>query len=253
MSSGMVSGKGGGTATITVQMQDGKKNVLYETSCQVKVLQPVKKIILEDAPKTVVLTCMPQQEANRNFKSQLAYPTAYTYQLNPTIFPSTATNQQLSYRVSNPELITVSDDGLVSAVFNTDGGIATVYIEAKDGSGAKTSQKIKVQHFTVTEKEIEMTERGAYRLYFPPYVNFNGATGALPHVKLSSGYRLENVQEGFWEDELVAGEVTKQYTSWFDVRPMKAGKHTLTICSSKYGDEGDCTYTITLKVSESAA
>ena len=244
--SGKVQAKKAGDAIITCEMQSGG-DTLYTTSCQVTVLQPVKKITAE-SQKPIVMIVSPRENEGR----------PYTYQLNPTIEPADASNQQLSYRVSDPSLIQVSDDGLVTTMpigGSSYGGVVTVYIEAMDDSGVKATQKIRVQPFDLTVKTVEMTERGAYRLRIPTYVNDKVYTGALPHIKVSGGgVWLENVQnERFDEKEIVAGRVDSSCVSWFDVRPVKAGTYTLTLYSAPYSWEGSCKYTVTLKVAESAA
>ncbi|MGN1020176.1 MAG: Ig-like domain-containing protein [Aristaeellaceae bacterium] len=242
--SGKVQAKKAGSITVTCEMQSGGET-LYTTSCQVTVLQPVKRIIPE-SQQAIVMILSPSKGR------------PYTYQLNPTIEPADASNQQLSYRVSDPNVIQVSEDGLVTTMpisNDNHGGIVTVYIEAMDDSGVKATQKIRVQPFDLTVKTVEMTERGAYRLRIPTYVDSKTFTGALPHIKVSGGgVWLENVQaDRFDEKEIIAGRVDSGCVSAFDVRPIKAGTYTLTLYSDRYGWDFSCKYTVTLKVSESAA
>ncbi|MBQ8654454.1 MAG: Ig-like domain-containing protein [Clostridia bacterium] len=241
VSSGKVTGKGGGTATITVQLQDGKKNVLYETSCRVTVLQPVKKITPDsDKPITLVVSAQKKGKAD------------YTYQLNPDISPADASNQELLYTTNRPDLVRISQSGLVTTLFTTEGGTATIFMEAKDGSGAKAKQKIKVQPFDTTVETIEMTERGVYRLYIPTPAPTPGVL-LLPTVKVSGGgVQLENIAfEDFYEKWQPAK--VENYVAWFDIRPLKAGTYTLTLDSIPGFWAFDCTKKIKLKVSESAA
>ena len=242
--SGKVQGKKAGSATITCEMQSGGET-LYTTSCQVTVLQPVKKITAE-SQKPIVMILSPRDGR------------PYTHQLNLTVEPADASNQQLSYRVSDPNVIQVSDDGLVTTIpigKENHGGVVTVYIEAMDESAAKATQKIRVQPFDLTVKTVEMTERGAYRLRIPTYVDSKSFTGTLPHIKVSGGgVWLENVQEEeFVRKEIIAGRVDSSCVSWFDVRPIKAGTYILTLYSDPYGWDFSCKYTVKLKAAESAA
>ena len=256
---GKVSGKAAGTVTITCELTSGKET-LYTATCEVTVLQPVKKIELE-TKKTIVLPLTPE-------KSSLVY----SYPLQYTILPEDASNKEVVFRLNVEANSTVdAEKGIIYERFNShkdidNGGIVTLFIESTDGSGKYAVQTFNFQPFAVTVKTIEMTERGVYRLYIPTYVNDSASTGPMPNIALKGqsliknmedhkafggGVWLENVQEGFFDWEIVPGKVNGSYQCWFDIRPVKAGTYTLKLEPSGWDDP--VKYEIKLKVSESAA
>ncbi|WP_258099795.1 Ig-like domain-containing protein [Marinoscillum pacificum] len=64
-----------------------------------------------------------------------------TSQLSVVVTPENATNQEVSWTVSNEDVATISDSGLLTAVTN---GIVTVTATASDGSGVFATKSIKV-------------------------------------------------------------------------------------------------------------
>ena len=72
-----------------------------------------------------------------------------TYQLNPVIEPSDASDAAIGYSVTSGDAVTVNSDGLVTAVKV---GMATVRASALDGKGAYADVK-----FTVQEKPVVAT------------------------------------------------------------------------------------------------
>lgn len=257
---GKVTGKSAGTVTITCELTSGKET-LYTATCEVNVLQPVKKIELE-TKKTIVLPLSPEKGNIR-----------YTYPLQYTIKPADASNQTVAFRFSDPSRVTVDEDkGIVyerfsSSVGSNNGGVVTVFIEATDGSGKYAAQNFNFQPFAVTVKTIEMTERGAYRLYIPTYLNQNKSHGALPVISVKgqkfiwntdgrraygSGVWLENIQESFWDGDITTYQV-ENYTCWFEIRPVKAGTYTLVLQPMGHMWDNPVKYEIKLKVTESAA
>lgn len=258
VSSGTVKGKNGGTVTITCQLQDGKKNVLYETSCEVTVFQAVKKITMN--PKQPIIMIVSSKDAP-----------PYTYQLEATVSPSNASNPTLKYTSLSPDLFSVTQDGLVTTKFFAWGGTGYVLIEATDGSGVSVLQEIRCQPFIVTTKEIVMEERGIYRLRVPVAVNssFWNEFWVPEIIPKNSGYRLEERNEfrcnGYYlesinfneyRDQLSPGQVSGSNASYcyFDVRPIKAGTYTIELRSGMMWDKNaKCSYTIKLKVRDGAA
>ena len=257
VSNGKVTGKKAGTVTITCELTSGKET-LYTATCEVNVLQPVKKIELE-TKKTIVLPLSPEKSSF-----------VYSYPLTYTIFPADASNQEVTFRFSDPFRVTVDEaKGIVYERFSSsasidNGGKTTVFIEATDGSGKYAAVNLNFQPFAVTVKTIEMNERGVYRLYIPTY---NWTTGAMPIITVQgqslikqfedqkafgSGVWLENITEGFWDGEITAYQVTYDYQCWFDIRPIKAGTYTLKLAPA-YAWDNPVKYEIKLKVSESAA
>lgn len=72
-----------------------------------------------------------------------------TRQLNPTIEPSNATNQKVTYESDNDEVATVNASGSVTAI---SAGTATITVKTVDGSHTDTST------VNVTEPEPEESE-----------------------------------------------------------------------------------------------
>ena len=142
VSSGTVKGKNGGTVTITCQLQDGKKNVLYETSCEVTVFQAVKKITMN--PKQPIIMIVSSKDAP-----------PYTYQLDATVSPSNASNPTLKYTSLSPDLFSVTQDGLVTTKFFAWGGTGYVLIEATDGCGVSMLQEISCMLLTVQDLPVQ--------------------------------------------------------------------------------------------------
>ena len=64
-----------------------------------------------------------------------------TSQLSVVVTPENATNQEVSWTVSNEDVATISDSGLLTAVTN---GIVTVTATANDESGVFATKSIKV-------------------------------------------------------------------------------------------------------------
>ena len=67
-------------------------------------------------------------------KTELTLRVGRSASLDPAIYPHTATNKTLSYSSSNPRVVTVSKDGLLTAVQT---GTAVITVEAQDGSGKR--------------------------------------------------------------------------------------------------------------------
>ena len=130
-STGKVTAKGKGTATITCTAKDGSGK---KASCKVTVKQPVTKITLN--------------------KSSLSITKGKTYQLKATVAPTNANNKTVAWKSSNTKVAAVSSTGKVTAKGK---GTATITCTAKDGSGKKASCKITV---TVPKRSSNTTSGG---------------------------------------------------------------------------------------------
>ena len=106
--SGVVTAKGNGTATITVKTKDQEKTA----TCAITVAQWVTSITLNNPS----LTLNEGQEQT----------------LIPTVNPSNAADKSLNWTSNNTSVATVNAEGKVTAVSK---GTATIKAEAKDGSG----------------------------------------------------------------------------------------------------------------------
>lgn len=114
-SSGLVTAKEAGSAAIVVKTVDGE----FTAQCLVTV--PVVNVAsVTIAPKT----------------KSLALDGVKTVQLTATVLPSTASNPSVSYVSSAPEVASVSNTGLVTAL---KAGETTITVTTADGSKTDTS------------------------------------------------------------------------------------------------------------------
>ena len=126
---GVLKAVGLGTATIKVVV--GSKSA----SCKVTVYQPVTSISLN--------------------RSSLSMGALDTFQLTATVSPSTAVNKDVTWSSSAPEIASVTDNGLVTALGK---GKATITVKAADGSGVSRSCSVTVTnsaHIAETVSELE--------------------------------------------------------------------------------------------------
>ncbi len=109
-SSGLVKGIAAGTATITATTEDGG----LTATCTVEVVVvPVSSITLD--------------------KTTLNMGIGDSQDLTATVLPNNATNKAVSWTSSNPEVATVSNSGLVTAIA---GGSVTITATTEDGGFA---------------------------------------------------------------------------------------------------------------------
>jgi uncharacterized protein YjdB/Leucine-rich repeat (LRR) protein len=117
-STGLVTAKGVGTATITCKAADGSG---ISTTCTVNVTQPVTGITL--AGKTSVFI-------------------GKTITVTPTVAPTSAANKNVTWTSSNTKVATVTAAGVVKGIAK---GTATITCKAADGSGVKATLKVTVK------------------------------------------------------------------------------------------------------------
>jgi len=114
---GVVTAVKAGTATITATSTDGG----YTDTCAITVEQRVTGVSV--APDTAVLVLGDAETGND------------TVTLTPTVTPSDATNQTVSYASSDTDVATVSVSGIVTAV---KAGTATITLTTADGGFTAT-------------------------------------------------------------------------------------------------------------------
>ena len=85
----------------------------------------------------------------------LALTKGQTQKLTATVAPANATNKAVTWKTSDKNVATVSENGLVTAV---GGGDATITCTAKDGSGVKATCKVTV---TVPVSGIQLSQTSA--------------------------------------------------------------------------------------------
>ena len=112
-SSGLVTAKSNGSATITCKANDGGGK---QATCAVTVTEPIK------------VTGISLNYTKANLKK------GETLQLAVTVSPADASNKNVTWASSDKTIATVNDDGVVTAVAY---GSASVTCTAKDGSGVK--------------------------------------------------------------------------------------------------------------------
>ncbi len=124
--SGLVTAKSAGTATITCTAQDGSG---VKATCKITVKNPVVKVTKVTLNKTTA-TLAPKE----------------TLTLKAMVTPTNATNKAVTWKSSNTKIATVSSSGKITAKA---AGTVTITCRAKDGSGKKATCKITV--YTNTE------------------------------------------------------------------------------------------------------
>ena len=93
--------------------------------------------------------------------------------LTPHISPSNTTYQKLRWYSSNPNIAGVDGQGMVTAY---QGGTATIYAEATDGSGVKASCRVTVTSVTPTAENIIINEiqTANIDMFVDPSFNYGG-------------------------------------------------------------------------------
>ncbi len=112
-SSGTVTGKSNGTATITVKTKDGAKTA----TVSVKVVTPTVSVTGVSVSKTSTTLTIGKTE-----------------QITATVKPSTATNKSVVWSTSNDSIASVDQTGLITAK-----GEGTAKVTVKTNDGAKTA------------------------------------------------------------------------------------------------------------------
>ncbi|MBQ8279207.1 MAG: Ig-like domain-containing protein [Roseburia sp.] len=131
-SSGLVTAVGNGTATITVTTASGGKTA----TCKVTVNIAVTDVSLNQSNATLAKV-------------------GDTLQLTATVTPSNAANKSVSWKSSDTNVATVSEDGLVTA---KNSGTCTITASALDGSGKYDTCEITVLsdlHIVTSVEELE--------------------------------------------------------------------------------------------------
>lgn len=138
-SRGVIKAKKAGKAKITVTSKASPKKKVVIKVTVVKNI-PVKKITLSKSS----LTLCTEEDYSIAYDSE--------YELKATVFPANATKKKLVWTSSNPKVVTVESDGMVSAESE---GTAVITAKATDGSGVKAVCKV-----TVIDNSLEDDEDG---------------------------------------------------------------------------------------------
>lgn len=107
---------------------------LKDGTYEFKMFQPGTYIVADCTPLIYVESIKLEEET-------LTLRVGHSYSLDPEILPYTATNKEVSYTSSRPEIVSVSEYGKLKALKT---GAAIITIEARDGSGKKCRLRVNV-------------------------------------------------------------------------------------------------------------
>ncbi len=127
---GIVKGKKKGSTTITVTV----KGTSLKASCKVNVGTPVKKISVK----------------NKKINMKVGAATV----IKAVITPKSATNKALTYKSSNPKVVSVNNKGRLTAKGT---GTAKITVQAKDGSGKKAVVTVTVKKAEAVVTSVKVT------------------------------------------------------------------------------------------------
>ncbi len=132
--SGLVTALGGGSDTIIVTTEDGG----YSDSCVLTVTVPVSGVELERAD-TIILV-------------------GDAYQMQHTVLPLDATNQAVTYTSNNTSVVSITEDGWLTAVAS---GTATITVKTVEGSYRATC-KVTVEDHAITGVNLRVDHIALY-------------------------------------------------------------------------------------------
>lgn len=181
--SGQISAKSVGEATVKVQVGN------VSASCSVTVVQPVTSISLD--------------------KKSLEMDALDTYQLTARVSPSDAADKSVRWSSSNEEIVSVDENGQVTALKK---GNATITVEAQDGSGVSSTCSVTVKntaHVAADVSEMESTHPYANNCSDFWIYTLNGAQGLS--VTFDAQTELENEFDYLYIFN-ATGEEIGQYT-----------------------------------------
>lgn len=200
---GNVKGISAGTTSIIASCGDVK------TSCVVKVFDnKVISISLSDAKDTLILG----EEVT----------------LNPVVEPDYATNRQLRYSSSDPNIVSCNDEGKLKAVGL---GAATITISACDGSGVTLEHNVRVVqevgfkniYNTVTYMDMDISNYDNYFNYIPEIIGpFSEDDFWTELLFLDKDNVYPDSQHVL---TIAGGEYAGNYVNTNLDRPMYAGKY----------------------------
>ncbi len=188
---GQVTGRACGTATITCSAADGSG---VNKSIEVTVVQKVTSIRWDN---NTALTIN---------KDESATPTV-------TILPDDATNKDLIWTSSDEKVLSVSDNGKITAV---GGGTATITCSTADGSNLKITREIFVPSISISSTEYTVTSKNGLTIQFKYYGDTKNITWTASSTAFCDIYSSISGGKGV-----------------FSLSPKKAGTFTITINDSE--------------------
>ena len=202
---GAVTARRGGQATITVTTADGSKTATCTVRVKIQIGEPVQSVGLN--------------------KTELALEVGKTGTLEAKVEPSDATNKNVTWSSSNPEVATV-DNGVVTAV---SAGEAIITVTTEDGAKTATCkvtvnapQTVPVTGVTLDKAELTLEE---------------GSTGTLTATVAPQNATNNTVTWSSSNPEFVTvanGTVTA----------VSAGTATITVTTADGNHKATCTVTV---------
>ncbi|MDR0421754.1 MAG: Ig-like domain-containing protein [Proteiniphilum sp.] len=112
-----------------------------------------------DSGKVLAVTLQEAvSDGNNNNTMTISLKDNETLQLTPYVLPRDATNRNVTYSSLHPEVLTVSESGLITP---TGVGTDTLTVSATDGSGVKTSYLVRIIDHKVKATAINVTAEGS--------------------------------------------------------------------------------------------
>ena len=224
---GLVTAYAGGQATVTVETVDGN----FTDTCLVTVNYPVDIYAVSSVS-------LDQKSLLMNVEN--------TATLTPTIFPSTATNKNVTWSSSNSAIVSVNNSGLLTAVAE---GNATITVTTVDGGFTATCAVRVSADITDPNQMWDTTQdsqrTGTKNLDFYNLNDFHGATefdndSYEPGIKKLSTY-LKDAQsqnengfvltssgdmwQGSADSNITRGRLVNDWMSLLDFSAMAIGNH----------------------------
>ena len=231
---GTVTARRGGQATITVTTADGSKTATCTVRVKIQIGEPVQSVGLN--------------------KTELALEVNGTEKLEAIVEPSDATNKNVTWSSSNPEVATV-DNGVVTAV---SAGEAIITVTTEDGAKTATCkvtvnapQTVPVTGVTLDKAELtlEKGSTGTLTATVEPTDATNKDvtwTSDNPEVATVEGGKVTAVSEGTAAITAKAGEQTA--TCIVKVTAADVAVESVTLTPSRLeltvGQEGTLTATV---------
>ena len=233
-STGLVTAKAVGNATITARTTDGSN---LSASCSVTVKQ-----------SSVLATSISLSKTSAEIN------TGGTLQLTATVLPSNATNKVVTWSSSNPTIASVDDNGLVTALA---AGFVTITAMTTDGSNLSASCNVTVtENLSNYDNYLSMSDVDAFR----------GDTIVIP-VKMTNEASIISFQTDIFlpegiellqEDGEYLIDPSERMTRTHSIMSNKVSNGAIRVLcySSNYkpftGNSGDDLFYLTVKVADDA-
>ncbi len=136
-----------------------------------------------------------------------------TLQLTANISPTNANNKNLLWSISDTNLATITQKGLLTAKAN---GTVIVTATAADGGGAKATKAITISNQNVGKNEVNLNNQ------ITVYPNPASNTLTINQINANFSYKIINLQG----QEILNGELKKPFSS-IDISKLEAGSYII--------------------------